>query len=161
MSVTSLVLGITALLCGIAAVVSVPVGIAAVVTGFIAAKRPVGKGMAIAGIVMGALGIVIGLVGLLLIFIALPSLQRGQRDVQVKNDVGIASSAINTYSANHQGALPTVEQFNSAEFRQSYLADVETEIVYSPGSDCQGASSTPRSYAVSAMLEVGGTYCLD
>lgn len=43
----------------------------------------------------------------LMIFIALPALQRGQRDTARKQDVGTAATAVNTYRSNHRGTLPS------------------------------------------------------
>jgi hypothetical protein len=42
-----------------------------------------------------------------MVFIALPALQRNQRDTQRKNDIGRASSAITTFQSNNRGKLPT------------------------------------------------------
>lgn len=41
----------------------------------------------------------------LMIFVALPALQRGQRDTARKNDASAMASAINTYRSNHRGSL--------------------------------------------------------
>ena len=43
---------------------------------------------------------------LLMIFIALPALQRGQRDTARKNDVGTAASAVNSFVSNNRGSFP-------------------------------------------------------
>ena len=43
----------------------------------------------------------------LMIFVALPALQRGQRNTARKNDVGTVASAINTYRTSNGGVLPT------------------------------------------------------
>lgn len=41
----------------------------------------------------------------LMIFVALPALQRGQRDTARKNDVNAIASAINTYRSNNRGSI--------------------------------------------------------
>jgi prepilin-type N-terminal cleavage/methylation domain-containing protein len=43
----------------------------------------------------------------LMVFIALPALQRNQRDTQRKNDVGRAATALTNYSSNNRGAIPS------------------------------------------------------
>ena len=61
----------------------------------------------------------------LMIFIALPALQRGQRDTGRKQDVNSVASAINAWRGNHRGKLPTVAEFNDAgasgTFRTDYI----------------------------------------
>jgi prepilin-type N-terminal cleavage/methylation domain-containing protein len=42
----------------------------------------------------------------LMVFIALPALQRSQRDTQRKNDVGRFVTAITNYTSNNRGQLP-------------------------------------------------------
>ena len=52
--------------------------------------------------------LVLAIAGLifLMVFIALPALQAGQRDTSRKNDVGIVTAAITTYTSNNRGSLP-------------------------------------------------------
>ncbi len=51
--------------------------------------------------------LVLAIAGLifLMVFIALPALQRGQRDTGRKNDVSTVASAVNTYRANNKGSF--------------------------------------------------------
>ena len=44
---------------------------------------------------------------MLMVFIALPALQRNQRDTTRKNDVSRLQSAINNYKSRNRGSLPT------------------------------------------------------
>lgn len=53
----------------------------------------------------------------LMVFIALPALQRNQRDTQRKNDVGRASTALTNYTSNNRGAIPT----NWTSFNDEYM----------------------------------------
>lgn len=46
---------------------------------------------------------------LLMVFLALPALQRGQRDTQRKNDVSRLQSAITNYKSRNRGALPSTQ----------------------------------------------------
>jgi prepilin-type N-terminal cleavage/methylation domain-containing protein len=43
---------------------------------------------------------------MLMVFLALPALQRGQRDTQRKDDVSRLQSAINNYKSRNRGVLP-------------------------------------------------------
>lgn len=43
----------------------------------------------------------------LMVFIALPALQRGQRDTQRKDDVARAVTALQNYQSNNRNAIPT------------------------------------------------------
>jgi prepilin-type N-terminal cleavage/methylation domain-containing protein len=56
--------------------------------------------------------LVLAIAGLifLMVFVALPALQRGQRDSARKNDVGTVASAITSYQANNKGKNPSAAQ---------------------------------------------------
>lgn len=58
--------------------------------------------------------LVLAIAGLifLMVFIALPALQRGQRDTARRSDVSTVSAAFNTFTTNNRGDIP-----NSAELR--------------------------------------------
>ena len=62
------------------------------------------KGFSIIEVVL-----VLAIAGLifLMVFIALPALQRGQRDTARKNDATAISSALGTYRSNSNGKLPS------------------------------------------------------
>jgi prepilin-type N-terminal cleavage/methylation domain len=55
--------------------------------------------------------LVLAIAGLifLMVFIALPALQRGQRDQARKSEVGTVSSAISSYQSNNRGAAPNAD----------------------------------------------------
>lgn len=67
--------------------------------------------------------LVLAIAGLifLMVFVALPALQRGQRDTQRRDDVSRVVSQLQSYATNNRGALPDVATFNSISFRNSYL----------------------------------------
>ncbi len=125
----------------------------------------------------------------LMIFVALPALQRGQRNTARKNDVGTIASAINTYRSNRGGALPATQaqlatyidklsQINSADVRvQAYAAgatftetaaNLDTVTVYT-GAACNDATGQPqgttaaKAAAVVTVVEAGtstyAAYC--
>ncbi len=52
--------------------------------------------------------LVLAIAGLifLMVFIALPALQRNQRDTARKNDVSTIASAVTTYTSNNRGSFP-------------------------------------------------------
>ncbi len=53
--------------------------------------------------------LVLAIAGLifLMVFIALPALQRNQRDTQKKNDIGRVLTALQSYQSNNRGSIPT------------------------------------------------------
>jgi len=63
--------------------------------------------------------LVLAIAGLifLMVFIALPALQRNQRDTQRKNDMSRAQTAINNFQSNNRGSLPS----NWDAFETQYL----------------------------------------
>ncbi len=114
----------------------------------------------------------------LMIFIALPALQRGQRDAARKSDVGTIAAAVNSYRSNHRNALP-----DESSDLDEYLDDLnqitgtidvddgvnsseetlDTATVY-VGAECNDDndavdSDSDRMAAVRTELENGGTYC--
>ena len=58
--------------------------------------------------------LVLAIAGLifLMVFIALPALQRNQRDTQRKNDLSRIQSAVNSYQANSKGKIPGSSELN-------------------------------------------------
>lgn len=66
--------------------------------------------------------LVLAIAGLifLVVFLALPALQRGQRDTQRKQDLGKLMSQVTAFQSNNQGVLPTSAQWD-ASFKTSYL----------------------------------------
>ena len=65
--------------------------------------------------------LVLAIAGLifLVVFLALPALQRGQRDTQRKQDLGKVMSQIVSYQSNNQGVLPNGVW--DTTFKTSYL----------------------------------------
>jgi len=77
-------------------------------------KRNNQKGFTIIEVVL-----VLAIAGLifLMVFIALPALQRNQRDTQRRNDLSRAQTAVQNYQTNNRGSLPT----NYSSFISNYL----------------------------------------
>ena len=67
--------------------------------------------------------LVLAIAGLifLMVFIALPALQRNQRDTQRKNDMGRVLTAVQKYQANNRGNMPSIPAGVSGSFIDSYL----------------------------------------
>lgn len=57
--------------------------------------------------------LVLAIAGLIfmMVFIALPALQRSQRDTQRSNDVARVQTALNNYQANNRGAIPSSGEY--------------------------------------------------
>lgn len=66
--------------------------------------------------------LVLAIAGLifLIVFLAVPALQRGQRDTQRKSDLSRMMSQINSYQSNNRGAVPTTQAELDA-FKTNYL----------------------------------------
>ena len=64
--------------------------------------------------------LVLAIAGLIfmMVFIALPALQKSQKDTQRKNDLSRAQTAVVQYASNNRGSLPT----NWGTFETQYLA---------------------------------------
>ena len=129
------------------------------------------KGFSIIEVVL-----VLAIAGLifLMVFVALPALQRNQRDQARRSDVGIVGSAVSSYASNNRGKLPT----NVTDLRK-YVKDLsqydadsdlvlrtgtagtpdEDEILVNIGAKCADDSSsapvagTSRSATVRVVLE--------
>lgn len=65
--------------------------------------------LAIAGLIM------------MMVFIALPALQRSQRDTQRRNDMARLVTAVQNYQANHRNAVPTSFAEGEKTFYDDYL----------------------------------------
>ncbi|HEY0965216.1 MAG TPA: type II secretion system protein [Candidatus Saccharimonadales bacterium] len=86
----------------------------------------------------------------LMIFIALPALQRGQRDTARKNDANTVATAFNTWRGNHRGSLPNLASGGTndkTDFLNNYVKqlnqyDATDENSYDfglePGEDVKG-----------------------
>ncbi|HET8884645.1 MAG TPA: type II secretion system protein [Candidatus Saccharimonadales bacterium] len=119
----------------------------------------------------------------LMVFIALPALQRSQRDTQRKNDLARAQTALQNYQSNNRNRLPT----NYDDFAANYLevgGDTFTDpdgtdyefrtgtvpseftsgrIIYTPSRVCDGegiVNAGPSKVAFQYKLEGGGVSCV-
>ena len=123
----------------------------------------------------------------LMVFIALPALQRGQRDGQRRQDVSRFMSQINSYSTNNRGDVPSADNSRMQIFLRDYMKQQDGEfkdpqtgenytvaftgdpttskLIYQTGAKCNGEEFTTgagtRAVAVRIALEGSGTYCQD
>ena len=75
--------------------------------------------------------LVLAIAGLifLMVFLALPALQRNQRDTQRRGDLGRLAAAIQSYQSNNNGRVPftwttgQVSAYNPASFVADYLTN--------------------------------------
>ena len=127
--------------------------------------------------------LVLAIAGLifLVVFLALPQLQRSQRDSQRQSDVGRLISAVTTYMSNENNGVSPADAaeitasvvggnyIDSADW--GYLVSDSAPVLtgsgstngesvqYEQGVDCAGATTNNRSFAVTIGQENGGTYC--
>lgn len=88
----------------------------------------------------------------LMVFIALPALQRGQRDTARKNDVGDIASAVTNYTSNNNGTFPT-----SAQLKTYVNNDVSsnTDLTHLTVANAGGSASVKVGY----VTVTKGTKC--
>ena len=82
-----------------------------------------------------------------MVFIALPALQRSQRDTQRKNDLSRTLTAVQSYQSNNRGQLPT----DWGRLVNSYLKQCDGENIVA------GDGSNRIAFAM--FLEGGGVAC--
>lgn len=135
--------------------------------------------------------LVLAIAGLifLVVFLALPQLQRSQRDSQRRSDVGRIVAGIQSWSTNNNGSTPAdgsdvqtdvvgdyVDQASLSPYGPTgdgsdavingvYATNFDTadvdQIYYQRAIDCSGAATTNRTYAVWVGQEAGATYCVE
>lgn len=123
----------------------------------------------------------------LMVFIALPALQRSQRDTQRKNDLSRVQTAVQNYQSNNKNALPAFNNtfinnylrtsgdtfqdpngtnytFSTAAVSSTFSATSRT-IHATTGAVCNGESLTTgqgaRKVALQMKLEGGGIACVN
>jgi prepilin-type N-terminal cleavage/methylation domain-containing protein len=88
--------------------------------------------------------LVLAIAGLifLMVFIALPALQRSQRDTQRRNDVARVLTQVTSYVNNNRGSIPTslITLTSGKSFVQHYLAGTSANTA---GSDYQDPTTGP------------------
>ena len=132
--------------------------------------------------------LVLAIAGLifLMVFIALPALQRGQRDTQRRDDVSKFVSQLTSYATNNRGSLPSFAELSGGSgFMNAYMKandgefnDPSTGTAYSPvtgdpqvgqiqyvpnrkcdGENIASSAESSRQAAVRTKLEGSGYFC--
>lgn len=138
-------------------------------------KNQTKKGFTIIEVVL-----VLAIAGLifLMVFLALPALQRSQRDTQRKQDASRFLTAVNDWKAANRGRVPTADDFNDIITRyitvqgstfndpatgEQYTSGGDVgQITYDPSGQCPGAGGDVNRPTVTIALE-GSTegYCIE
>lgn len=111
--------------------------------------------------------LVLAIAGLifLMVFIALPALQRNQRDTARKNDVSVVAAAVTSYTSNNRGTLPTTATItgylndlsdNSVKVLVNTTAGAQT-LAYASGTAT--ASTTARAIQDALIVVTPRTTC--
>ena len=109
--------------------------------------------------------LVLAIAGLifLMVFIALPALQRGQRDQARKNDVSTVASAVNTFKSNNRSSFGTVGQGGNGNLNTTTLRNyIDRLDQYDKASEVSVHNSTGAATvapAQNAILVVAGAKC--
>lgn len=98
--------------------------------------------------------LVLAIAGLIfiLVFVALPALQRSQRDTQRKQDIGRFMSQLQAYQTNTKGDLPT-SYAPTSNFVSNYLTNSQT--FNDPSTGTTYSISTPTPSPTAAVPTVG------
>lgn len=165
MAIAALVLGIVAITTSLIWFISVPTGVLAIVFGALGLKSA-GRRKALAGVITGSLGVIFSILFIVLAIIALPALQRAQRDTVRRSDVSTVMTQITVYQADNRGALPSAADITTHNLTS--LASIASEgdpatdiAVYRVGFNCDNEEVSARSYSVRIMLEDDTVYCID
>lgn len=110
--------------------------------------------------------LVLAIAGLifLMVFLALPALQRNQRDTQRKGDMSRVQTALTSYGSNNRGAVPKADTASLTAFESSYLAVNNDSFVDPSGVPSTGkgvSSTTPPTYVFkvgTAATAITGTF---
>lgn len=103
--------------------------------------------------------LVLAIAGLifLMIFIALPALQRSQRDTQRKNDLSRATTAVGNFTAANRGALPT----NWDTFTTQYLTTGGDTFIDPAGTNTSNTTATYYIFTTHDNTQLTGKFGSD
>lgn len=103
--------------------------------------------------------LVLAIAGLIfmMVFIALPALQRSQRDTQRKNDLNRAQTAVVQYASNNRGAIPT----NWTTFETTYLINNDNDSFIDPLGASTSANTATMYVMVANNNTLAGTFDQD
>ncbi|MDO4868441.1 MAG: type II secretion system protein [bacterium] len=100
--------------------------------------------------------LVLAIAGLifLMVFLALPALQRSQRDTQRKNDASRLRAAVTDYTSNNRGSLPWAGANLKSDFISKYITTDQTSTFNDPSTNSE-YKVTPASGATAAPTALG------
>lgn len=104
--------------------------------------------------------LVLAIAGLifLMVFIALPALQRNQRDTQRKNDMGRLTTAIVNYTNSNRGKIPADDPSFKAFVTQYLVAGSDTFIDPAGATTAQGSAQTTYALTVNTDTTLSSTF---
>lgn len=102
--------------------------------------------------------LVLAIAGLifLMVFVALPALQKGQRDTARKNDVSIVSTAVSNYFSANRGSYPS----SDAKLR-SFIDGLSSNTTLSSVTIVDRPASNSVSVSTGSIVVVKGARCGD
>ncbi|MEP7205020.1 MAG: type II secretion system protein [Candidatus Saccharibacteria bacterium] len=98
--------------------------------------------------------LVLAIAGLifLMVFLALPALQRNQRDTQRKNDMSRLATALTSYTSSNRGSVPANTTAAWTAFETSYLTvNGDTFIDPSGAGSTQAAATTVYQFVLGTV----------
>lgn len=107
--------------------------------------------------------LVLAIAGLifLMVFIALPNMQRSQRDTQRRNDYSALSANMTQYMTNNNGKLPTAASggttLDSSKYINSTGEDPEGYVYVLTVIECQEGTSDPASATSCGATNIAAT----
>lgn len=103
--------------------------------------------------------LVLAIAGLIfmMVFVALPALQRNQRDTARKNDVGRAITAIVSYSSANRGNIPTSADLFNNTLVPSYLKTAGDTFIDPAGANTGQATPFDDQYQFVSNANAGST----
>lgn len=99
----------------------------------------------------------------LMVFIALPALQRGQRDTARKQDANTVVTALNTWKGNHRGSMPDFNGGGSdtATFLNDYVKNLGQYDVSDSNSFIVNGDDTSSELSTDKIQIAPGAQCKD
>ena len=106
--------------------------------------------------------LVLAIAGLifLMVFLALPALQRSQRDTQRKTDLSRAQTAINNYQSNNKGAIPASSNATLQSFVNKYIVTNSGDTFVDPLGAGSGNNAATTYVLTVNNANLGGSFTL-
>ncbi len=106
--------------------------------------------------------LVLAIAGLifLMVFLALPALQRSQRDSQRRTDLGRAQTSISNYQSNNKGELPANNNASLQSFVNKYIVPTAGDSFIDPlGTNSNQDATQQKTYFLKTnSADLGGVF---